>query len=399
MQRVAVFGLWAALMLVGCGSAKKASEKVEQSGMAEQQAAQPAMDAGMSPLQVGLRMVNARAKGESQCVSPMSLMMALDMAREGARGATRRELDAFLSNPLVLANRALGRNAGDDRTLLAANALWSDAGKPLSAQYVGTLKEQHGATARELQLRLKPALSADIINGWVKENTKGLIEKLVEAGDIAQASMVLTNALYFRGEWARPFPKSSTHKAKFHATSGDYDVQLMQQEGQFRYAENAQMQMVELEYKDLDYRMLVVLPRTSARETNWGAIDAGALSELYSKMEYDQVKIFLPRYDRKSTMHLIPSLSQLGLGKCFSDAADFSGMGKEFAGERIGDVIQAVRFTVDEQKTEAAAATGIVMMRASLPPEAIPFRADRPFLYILYHKTLDNAVFVGVLDE
>lgn len=368
-------------------------------GGVEQSDMQGAGVQALSPLGLGLRLVHEREKGASRCVSPVSLMMALDMAREGAVGATRSELDTFLSSPYVEANRTLGLVVNGDGALRVANAIWIDEGLRPSATFIDTLRKQHGALAKALPLRSEPSKSAAQINGWVKENTKGLIEKLVEAADVAQASMVLTNALYFMGHWEHPFKKEDTETRRFNSFHSAYDVPMMHQERMFRYAEDSQLQVLEMPYKESDYRLLVVLPRVGAKETEWEAIDARRIKTLYDSLEYAQVNVAFPRFDSKVTLRLVPSLHRLGLKQSLSSAADFSGMGEGFGGEQIGEVIQAVRFTVDEEKTEAAAATGVVMMRACLPPQAVDFIADHPFIYIVYSETVENAVFVGVLED
>lgn len=396
MNRVKAFLMLGALVATGCGGMQNRTITMKPNGAEEQQRIEGALQPGASPLELGLRIVNDRAEGASRCASPVSLMAALDMAREGAQGETRKELDAFLSNPLVLENRKLDKIG--DGALLVANALWSDEGLRPSDEYVNVLRSQLGARADVLPLRSEPSKAADAINGWVKENTKGMIEKLVEAGDVEGASVVLTNALYFRGVWASPFPSSNTETALFHSSRGDYDVPMMYQEGEFRYAENENVQMVEMAYGEEDYRMLVVLPRGVAGEVKWDSISPAVIMNLYEELEDARVKLFIPRYDSRNTLHLVSLLQRLGLENSTSAAADFSGMGSGFAGEQIGDVIQAARFTVDEQKTEAAAATAVVMLRAALIPENVTFRADRPFLYVVYYKTPLNAIFVGIQD-
>lgn len=388
-----------ALALSGCGSAQKTVEKVEPAGGAKPVEEQALRPRGFSPLELGLLLVGAREAGASRCVSPVNLMMALEMAREGAVGATREELDAFLGHPLVGANRALVRMRAAEGPLRVANAIWSDEGLQPSEVFVEALAQRHDALATVLPLRDQPERAAADINSWVEERTEGLIARLVEAGDVAQASMVLTNALYFKGRWAHPFDKDRTKAARFHAFRGAYDVEMMHQKRAFCYAEDAQLQALELPYREEGYSMMVVLPRASAEATRWEAIDAGRVKALFDALEYEQVDVSLPRFDSELTLRLVPSLRRLGLKTSLSAAADFSGMGVGYDAAQIGEVIQAVRFTVDEEQTEAAAATAVVMVRGALPLEAIQFTADRPFLYIVYRETVENAVFVGVLDD
>lgn len=399
MDRVWVSLILVALVVSGCGSTQNANGGVEQSGdSTAQQRAQ--MDTrGFSPLALGLQLLLDREAGASSCVSPVGLMMALGMAREGARGATREELDAFLGSACERSNRALGHSRDGDGALRVANAIWSDEGLQLAGAFVDSLRLGYGASARALPLRAQPQQAAEAINGWVKENTKGLIDRLVEAGDVAQSAMVLTNALYFKGLWARPFDGNDTERAKFYSFHGERDVDMMHQEGQFRYAEDTTMQVLEMPYQEKGYGILVVLPRASAKDARWDSIDAQRVEALFGALEYERVDVSFPRFTSQATLRLVPALQRLGLRASLSSAADFSGMGKGFGGEQIGEVIQAVRFTVDEEKTEAAAASGVVMMRASLPPEAVKFEANRPFLYIVYRESVENAVFVGVLDD
>lgn len=352
----------------------------------------------MTPTQLGLKLLQLQQMDRSTCLSPASLNIALSLAKEGGKGSTRKELEHFLSNPLNDKLVSLAKSGGEGESVIIANALWTDNKVQPSAEYVSLIEREYAAQSSSLPFSSDPGAAANSINDWVKEHTKGLIERLVAENDVVRAEVVITNALYFKGIWKNPFDVDATAEGGFNASSGEKKMQMMFQQSHLAYAENDRFMAVVLPYVDSNYGMLVLLPKERNTLSKLARdLEEAELTSLMDEMRHESVKLTFPKFDTKELVQLTPSLRALGLEAPFSSNADFSGIFPQGTNLPIEKILQAVRFKVDETKTEAAAATGIVMQRAALV-EPIEFTADHPFLYMVFRESVDNALFIGIFD-
>lgn len=381
--------LLAALLSTGCGASRPTGHTAHHT---------PSNDSALSPTALALSLLRAFPGEGSRCVSPVSLSMALQIAVEGAEGETKAQLDAFLAHPKNRGNILLTMPT-DIANVLLANALWSDEKLIPTESYLERVAVNLDATAKVLPLRREPQKSAELINGWVEENTKGLIKNLVNAAALARAELVITSALYFSARWAEPFdPKATNPEGRFRTTKGEKLMPLMHQSRTFSYAENATMQAVELPYTVPDYRMLIILPKGEKPNPKLLLqLSEEELLALYQGLERSEVRLTLPKFDEKTFVELSVPLRKMGLTEPFCPDADFSGISPQAKGLPISSILQSVRFKVDEEKTEAAAATALIFTR-SFPADQMTFRADRPFLYMVYRHTPDNALFMGIFN-
>ena len=256
-----------------------------------------------------------------------------------------------------------------------------------------------------VDFRGAPDASRLKINGWVEAKTEHLIKDLLAAADVTPSTgLVLTNAIYFKGDWQSPFKKESTSPQTFHVSaSKDVTAQLMSQAGHFAYAELRDAKLVALPYGAGGMSMVIVLPNDATGIAKLEPqLDVAWLESSLGALKTDFVSVLLPKFSTTAKTSLKPALSSLGMPSAFGDGADFSGMdGETASGKRlaIADVIQKAFVKVDEKGTEAAAATAVIMAPPSaMMPPAKTFRADHPFVYFI-RDAAGNVLFMGRVSD
>jgi serpin B len=353
--------------------------------------------------------------------SPFSISSALAMTYAGARGETAEQMaDAlhfttgqdqlhpafkeFLSQ-LAGGSKAVNSKAQPPYQLAIANRLWSARGHAFLDPFLRTTREQYGAELEQLDFSKSDAARGRI-NAWVEKQTQGKIKDLIAPRVLNDSTrLVLTNAIYFKGDWDHPFEKSSTKDEAFHVSdSKEVTAPLMRQHRDFGYAETKDLQILEMPYEGGDLSMLVLLPRpgTSLDSATAAAMESSkSLQQQLAKVRSKEVIVHLPRFTMTSQFNLAETLAAKGMKNAFDTSrADFSGMSSE---ERlmISAVIHKAFVEVNEKGTEAAAATAIELAPASaaVEEEPIVFRADRPFAFLIRHLPTGAILFMGrVLD-
>jgi serpin B len=215
---------------------------------------------------------------------------------------------------------------------------------------------------------------------------------------------VLTDAIYFKGKWARQFKKAATSPRPFYLTGGDnVQVPMMHQKQDFNYFENNALQVLEMPYDGDHLSMVVFLPKA---KNGIGALenslDTGQVENWLAALREQKVIVALPKFQMTCAFNLKKVLKALGMTDAFDvRRADFSGMTPDPAGLFISDVIHKAFMDVNEEGTEAAAATAVVMtLGTAARPGPVPvFRADHPFVFLIRDKTSGSILFIGrVLD-
>ena len=366
-----------------------------------------------------------RSQGGNLFVSPYSISTALAMAQAGARGRTASQMAQVLhfstssgeteeSSPSRLDQRqvasAYGRIIKDLNkrgqkgayTLTVANALWGQKGFGFLKEYLELVRTDFGGQLTEVDFARASEAARKTINTWVEKQTKGKIKDLIPAGALdSMTRLVLTNAIYFKGNWARQFKKDQTQDAPFTLIGGrTIQVPMMNQTAEFGYMETDTLQGLELPYVDKELSMIIVLPKekdglSRLEET----LTSEALSQWLARLFSREVVVSVPKFKVTTQFSLASVLQSMGMTDAFSDSADFSGMdGKKDL--FISAVIHKAYVDVNEEGTEAAAATGIVMKLTSVGPSEIPlFRADHPFLFLIRDNKSGGILFMGrVMD-
>jgi len=236
------------------------------------------------------------------------------------------------------------------------------------------------------------------INDWVAEKTKDKIKDLIPKGILdALTKLVLTNAVYFKAEWSEQFKKNATEESDFFTFGDTVRVDMMNQKKRFNYMENDELQFIEMPYKGGDASMFVLLPkkkdglREIEKKITWTDIEKYTQS-LQSK----EVEVFFPKFKMSLEYELSELMKRMGMSDAFSKAADFSKM----TGNKqlyISAIIHKTFIAVDEEGTEAAAATAVVMRMKSLPPpqDYEVFIADHPFFYFIKENNTGTVLFAG----
>lgn len=348
-----------------------------------------------------LREASARDTASNVFLSPLSASMALGMAMNGARGATFDEMRSTLGfegmrQPEINASyRALTELLlGLDRSvdMRIANALWARQGFPLDPAFVATTREHFGAEARELDFT-DPA-SLGVINGWVSGSTGGRIPVMLDALD-PDIVLYLMNAIYFKGTWTQQFDRRRTQDAPFRRADGtEQRVRMMSlQDAKVRSFQDADVQIVDLPYSREAFSMTLVLPAHGrSLDELLATVDDARWHDWMARLHDGTLDVQIPRFRLEHEQILNATLRGLGMETALTGSADFSGMSP--VALYIHEVRQKTFLEVNEEGTEAAAATSVGSGPTSAPPS---FRADRPFLLVIRERLSGTILFIGTI--
>lgn len=343
--------------------------------------------------------------------SPYSISSALAITYEGARGTTADEIRTVLRLP---ANDTLrregfaaidaGLNHGDENyTLRTANALWAEKTYPFLPEYIDVAGRWYSANATNLDFIDNPKASRQTINRWVEGETEDRIRDLLPAGSIdTMTRLVITNAVYFKGTWVNQFDPNKTKEAEFRVGPNEtVRVPMMHRTDEdaiYGYNETDTLQVLEMPYaheSGSELAMLVLLPVGDNLAAAEEVLAAEKIADLRQSLVKQQVRVSFPKFTLENGYSLPETLAAMGMPTAFTDAADLSGMDgtKDLF---ISGVVHKAFVDVNEEGTEAAAATGVVMGITSARPDTTPvFRADHPFIFLITEKDSGTILFVG----
>uniref|UniRef100_A0A034V5D8 Neuroserpin n=1 Tax=Bactrocera dorsalis TaxID=27457 RepID=A0A034V5D8_BACDO len=335
--------------------------------------------------------------------SPFSIQTCVALAFAGASGETADQIAEglkFASNfhPEVATTFAFVFDKYKDSELLKiANKVYVQQGHELKPDYQTELKESYNAETENVNFEDSENVAATI-NSWVEDKTAGKIKDLVQASAFsALTRLVLLNALHFKGLWAHKFEEEQTVEDDFWISEEEsVKVQYMNQKAKFGYGffEELDCQALELPYKDSDLSMLVLLPNErEGLKTLAEKLKSVNLVDLAGNLEANEdVVVQLPKFKVEYEVELTETLKKLGITKIFSEEAEFSNMLESPEPLQVSNVFHKAVIEVNEEGTEAAAATAMIMMtRCLLIP--LQFVADRPFFYAIWNKR--NILFAG----
>jgi serpin B len=355
--------------------------------------------------------------GENLFFSPYSIYTALAMTYGGASGETAGQMAKALHSDASQAElaTALGPemqalNAGGKKggySLSVANALWGQTGADFKKSFLDLVSNVYAAGFQAVDFKTNAEKIRGDINSWVEQKTADKIKNLIGPGVLKAATrLVLVNAVYFKGNWAVQFGKAATKTEAFHVSSGkDVRVPLMNKQANFGYKDAQDFQILSMPYRGGDLSMVAFLPKQNfglaAFEKSLSAAQmAGWLKGLIPR----QVNVYFPKFKMTEQFSLGDQLKSMGMTDAFDGkTADFSGMNGKKAPDKdslsISAVIHKAFVDVNEQGTEAAAATAVTMMGAMASigrPISPPiFRADHPFLFMIRDNRSGAVLFLG----
>jgi serpin B len=337
--------------------------------------------------------------------SPYSISVALAMTYAGARGNTaaqmaqtlRFRLDQAQLHPAFAALEArLNRVQQKGHVKLGvANSLWPQKKYDFLPEFLVLTKEYYGVEITPVDYVNATEAARLVINEWVETKTDKKIIELIPPGILnALTCLVLATAIYFKGDWACQFDEQLTRDAPFHVSATkSVTVPMMNQTREMRYAKRDGLQILELPYAGDDLSMIVLLPdKIKEVEELEAALTTERLDIWTAKLRETEVNVFLPKFKTSSAFDLSRKLQVMGMPDAFSDA-DFSGMdGMKWL--FIAAVLHKAFVDVNEEGTEAAAATAVIMSRAApiLPDN---FRADHPFVFLIRDNVTRSILFLG----
>jgi serpin B len=386
-------------------------------------ASAPAADAttaAQGSSKLAWELVQASGRGNA-ILSPASVWEALAMTHAGARGETAAEIAAVLGMPddraaiaaaAAALRETLAEAKGEKIKLEIANRLWVQKEKPLEAAFTGLLEAKYQAAAGLVDFAGRPEDARAEINTWVGQHTADKIPELLKSGSITPLTrLVLTNAIYMKAPWAKPFEKSATRPEAFTLSGGDTaEVPFMHTRGRLVAGQvgagDAAATVCEIPYDGGRLAMVLVVPQQPAGlptvlaemggdwRTSWNAAGPAAVRP-------QEVILALPKWTARKPLSLSAALKSLGMKRAFVEGqADLSGMD----GTRdlfVSDVVHEGFVEVSEEGTEAAAATGVIVATraAIIPDEPLEVKADRPFAWAVIERATGAVLFAGTVTD
>ena len=354
--------------------------------------------------------------------SPYSISTALAMTYSGARGETEQQMADTLHFTLSQARLHAAFSALADSIkergktmttvespegemvqeevdgfrLNIANALWGQKGYNFLSEFLDLLQVYYGSGLNTLDFINEPEESRLAINQWASDQTEGRIQDIIPPGVLnAFTRLVLANAIYFNANWEHQFSESATRDGLFHLLDGSTaTVPMMHQEENFKYTEGDNYQAIRLPYLGNEFAMTILLPGEGLFEEFESSLNTQILKDITAKLESTQVNLTLPRFQFESSFQLNQALSNMGMPDAFSSGADFSGM----TGNTelfIGSVLHKSFLAVDEEGTEAAAVTAVIVVVSAQPTPTINFTVDRPFIFLIQDIETGSVLFIG----
>jgi serpin B len=334
--------------------------------------------------------------------SPYSIFVALSMAYEGAHGNTATQMYNIL-NFLQNDSETQGsfgkiynllNQKQEGYRISTANAFWIQQNYPFLTEYISLLQNYYMAEANELDFS-KNVEAARTINTWIENQTNGKIKDMIDPGALSVFTrLVLTNAIYFKGLWENPFDSKYTTKIDFNVDSSKtVKVDMMSLSNCiFNYTETDDLQILKMPYEGDDLSMLVILPKENNISIADSSLNTLNIEDWNSRFDEIKINIDIPKFKFKTEYNLNSVLTKMGMVDAFSEIdADFSGMD----GTKslfISDILHKAFVEVNEEGTEAAAATAVILTTSVVTNT---FNADHPFVFLIQHEETGAILFMG----
>jgi len=345
---------------------------------------------------------------ENLFFSPFSIDVALLIAREGARSDTKTGFEKVLhidsnitgndAHDFVLSLKSFKNSSNQ---LNVSNSIWLQNDYKIQPDFQNKIQTNYFADIFHVNFADK-LRSTTIINNWAAQKTNNLIKNLISPDQITVSTkLVLINAIYFSDRWDKEFEKYLTKKNDFYGVNNDtVKINFMHESGYYNYFENADFQFISKEYAGKDKLFCVILPKKRGGISSIDTIMNKTILDSIFKYETSTlVDLSIPKFKLEANYSLNETLSTLGLKKAFTVDADFSGISNT-SRLRINNVIHKTYIEVNEEKTEAAAATTIYFSDGLIPydklaPKPKEFNADHPFMFMIIDSKTKGIIFLG----
>lgn len=336
-------------------------------------------------------------------ISPISISTALSMTYDGAKGRTAREMRKTLG---FTKDQADSHNEftellkfyreGKQDIFTIVNAAFAQEKYDFKDDYFNLLKDYNAVIkqadfideAKREEARLE-------INQWVLENTNDKIEELLDKSSVDRLTrLVLLNAIHFKADWMYKFPKEKTRQMIFHHPTRQYIGTFMHIKHKFMYYEDSSLSMLEIPYSNNDASMFVILPIDTYTIDNFiRSFDYDNFKSIIESSSEKTVDLLLPKFKIENKFKLKPNLKEMGMVTAFTNRANFKGMNGR-SDLLIDDVIHQSFIEIDENGTEAAAATAVIVRQKSLP-KVTYMNLNRPFVFVIVEKHNNSILFIG----
>ena len=341
--------------------------------------------------------------------SPYSISTALAMTYGGARGKTATQmaktlcfkLDQAQLHPAFAKMEHNINRTSEKRSIMiwVANSIWPQDKYQFLGNYTKMLENNYRVIITPVNYKGDLKKVRKQINAWVEKRTNEKIKNLILPGHLSKLTrLTLVNAIYFKGNWASQFNKEHTKDAPFWITpKKSIDVPMMFKKAKFGYDERDSLQILELPYKGREISMFVILPfEKEGLDRLQKNLTVEKLTEWTKHTSTKEVKVYLPKFKVTSQFDLSKTLISMGMVNAFTkNKANFSGMDGKKKWLYINAVVHKAFVDVNEEGTEAAAATAVAMRALALPEPPPVVRADHPFLFVIRENSKQTILFIG----
>jgi len=337
--------------------------------------------------------------------SPYSIYSAILMTAEGAQGSTQDEIFKALHSAKTIdavrddisKSQLQFNKSTESDTIRVANSIWLATGFPIHDAFESMVKDRYAGDIKQVDFAGETEKARITINDWVADNTNNRIKGLLAKGAVQPSTkLVLVNTVWFKGKWQSPFNQNLTRNEEFEAPGGKISTPFMHKQTTLNYFEDKTVQVIELPYATSGLSMVVLLP-VKGQEAAFGKnLSQAQVDKWLAGLNAEETNISFPKFKMEGSFNLAAQLKALGIKKAFASDADFSGISEQKT--NISDVIHKSFIEVDEEGTEAAAATSVVMVGSSMvktPKKVNQFKADRPFLFLLRDMQSQTVLFIG----
>ena len=351
-----------------------------------------------------------RSEKGNKFLSPTSAYLALAIVSNGASGTTREEMEAALSTTRLGRDGMNAENAklikalaarGNGSELYIANAVWIKKEFEVLPAFLNRVTKPYSSRVERLDFSTEKA--SKTINDWTAKETRDKIQNIVPPKLPAETRLIVTNAVYFKAKWEIPFSAGATTMAAFDNGKAKVQVPTLHATRDFRYAKLPDgSEAIALPYLDKKTEMIVWLPKDRDLAPAEKDIQAGELDKIATALDAAKPargSLSLPKLHMEYEAELNGPLGAMGMKRAFTDAADFSDL---TTAERvsISSVLQKTFVAIDEEGTEAAAVTAIIVGTTSAPPpETFRMVVDRPYVFAIRDRATRTQLFIGSIQE